>query len=158
MDEATLRWRPDGRIYLWRYHTERRDYGGLHFTADDAGLASLARLIDLMRAATHQAVATIRLAQPGPTEWHVPTHRVRPTAMTTWTIVHAKTRFAESHWSLTVSGSEARLELGAGRLEPFARGIGDVGNGRGDYSIGGDSDDDASNLDLWFWWRSEPQS
>ena len=58
-------WKQAGRVYLWRYVEEDRDYPGWHLAVDALGLASLCDLLKRAAAATDASLyRTVRIQPP----------------------------------------------------------------------------------------------
>jgi hypothetical protein len=47
-DPTVARWKQQGRVYLWRYKENRKNYPGWHFTADAVACNALLELFELM--------------------------------------------------------------------------------------------------------------
>jgi len=146
MDQATSQWRQAGKVNLWRYVDEPKNYRGWHFAADAAGCDSLLELISLMDAATYTAKQTVMLTRPSIVQTQVPGYAGRHQSYGRWHVHHSKTKFALRHWRLIASGDEVTLELGTAHLDKLRQGFEDVRRGSGDYCIG------EEGMDLWFWW------
>ncbi len=134
-----------GNVSLWRYVVESKNYRGRHLTADDTGCASLLHLLDLLQQPTYSAEQVVALTPPTEETLLRVGRASRCHALRRWKIVHSKPKHAPDHWQLTDAEDEVTLALGTLHLAELRKGIEDVAVGRGDYCIGGESQE------LWFW-------
>ncbi|MCW0386532.1 hypothetical protein NB722_001071 [Xanthomonas sacchari] len=139
------RWTQTGRISLWRYLENERNYPGWHFNADPAGCQSLLALLDAL-AADGAGSRTLLITAPSKTELGVPNNR---RGLAAW-VAPEKLRFTlsttDDHWSFPVDAAPAALEVGSAWLAALREGIAGIANGKGDYAIG------KGSHRLWFWW------
>ena len=147
-------WKQSGRVSLWRYTENERNYSGWNLNADGPGCASLLALLDAL-ASDHAAYRTIALTDPTEAELRVPNNKSGRAA---W-VAPAKLRIAfsshPSEWVFSSGLDPAVLVMGGDWLEPLREGITGIARGRGDHSIGNSRD---GNLSLWFWWSVGPRS
>jgi hypothetical protein len=152
-DPEVQRWRQQGRIFLWRYRDKPRNYPGWHLSADAPGAQSLVELCRLMEGAQFSSETSIIISDPTASVLSVPNY-IRGAAKWQsahrWTIEYPKGKVAPGEWQIRFSGEELRLRVGGGTLEQLERGIEDIRNGHGDYTIG--SDDTPESDRLWLWW------
>ena len=136
-------WNQNGRICLWRYTENQRNYRGWHLSADADGCASLLSLLDQLPSAS-AAYRTLQITAPSATQLRAPNNRASG-----W-LAPSRLRIEwaaqPATWLLPESLDPAHLTLGLDRLIPLRAGIADVAAGRGDYSIGD------RGARLWFWW------
>lgn len=151
-----LRWTQSGRIFLWRYCENTRNYPGWNLTADGEGCASLQELIDLFDGARWTCGQTIRLIRPNERVLCVPNNRG---GKASWIsreslrLQYPKNKVPHEHWSLTFDQREVVLQLGARKLVDLRDGVSAIMNGRGDYAIGPDAESRFDEECLWFWGR-----
>ena len=140
-------WRQSGRISLWRYIENERNYPGWHFNADIAGCQSFEELLNAL-ATDGSGSRTISLTSPTVRELQVPNNRG---GRAKW-MAPAKFRVilsqSSSEWYFPSALDTATLSVGTDWLGPLREGLSGIPKGQGDYSIGGSEDE---NLQLWFW-------
>lgn len=61
--------------------------------------------------------------------------------------IETKNKLAADWFHFSEHGSEFVLECSRGLIGEILKGVEDINQGRGDYSIGGD------RQPLWFWWQ-----
>ena len=139
-----------GRVFLWRYRENRRNYPGYHLTADAAGcdflLASLRRLAAAERARRIE----LPLAPVGPEILAVPNNRRGNSTVKRFTRLELVTEpdFERAHLRFTEQHPKCVMNLSAAQAECVAGGVQDVAAGKGDYCIG-----EVRDQELWFWWH-----
>ena len=140
----SYRWRQRGTISLWRYLDNTRSFPGWHFSADDAGCASMLALLDALFLDPEGTTRTLQLTAPSAEVLSVPNNRRAP--------VEGPASLRLSHsvdpevlrW--TENGGRLVLEIGQARAPLLRKGVADVAAGDGDYCIA------TVPLPLWFWW------
>jgi len=139
-------WKQSGRISLWRYTENERNYPGWHLNADAEGCNSLRALLEAL-AADGDGSRTVVLTAPTKIQAGVPNNRSGRAA---W-VAPAKLQIAysptSSDWAFPPDLEPAVLTMGSDWVALLLEGIAGIPKGRGDYSIGGDG-----SLPLWFWW------
>lgn len=156
-DPSVTRWRQRGRVYLWRYKENTRNYPGWHMTADHEACTSLVELIDAMQVARWPSNATVAVSPPTDDILLVPNNRggaARWTAPTSLKLKYTRDQVDADFWSLGLQGGTLILAMGATALATLQKGILDIANGKGDYCIGADEAHGTAGSDavLWFWW------
>ncbi|MBB5884906.1 hypothetical protein DYQ93_03355 [Xanthomonas sp. LMG 8992] len=139
------RWTQSGRISLWRYLENERNYPGWHLNADSAGCQSLLTLLDAL-AADGVGSRTLLITAPSKAELGVPNNRRGLAAWVAPEKLRLTLSTTDDHWSFPVDAEPAALEIGSGWLAALREGIAGIAKGRGDYAIG------KGNHRLWFWW------
>ena len=138
-------WKQSGRISIWRYTENERNYPGWHLNADRVGCQSLLALLDAL-VADGAGSRSIAITPPTKTQLGVPNNRHGQAA---W-VAPAKLRLTLSpvadQWSFPPDLDPAALVVGPTWLQALREGIDGIPEGRGDYSIG------KGSLPLWFWW------
>lgn len=155
-DPAVAQWRQRGQVYIWRYSEGTRKYPGWHMTADSEACVSLLELIDKMQSARWPSSVAISISRPINCILRVPNNRG---GMAHWTapeilkLKYGKDQVAASHWSLEIQSNIVTMVVGSTKLSQLRRGISDIANGNGDYSIDSEVVNSAtSDTCLWFWW------
>lgn len=136
-------WNQTGRVVLWRYTENQRNYPGWHLSADADGCANLLAVLDQLSSAS-AAYRTLQITLPSAAQLGVPNNRSAG-----W-LAPSRLRIEWSPqpatWLLPEALDLAHLTLGADWVAPLRAGITDIAAGRGDFSIGG------RDAGLWFWW------
>lgn len=142
-------WKQAGRVSLWRYTENERNFPGWHVTADAIGCSSLISLMDAFSSDSVASSRTVEVVAPTPEILAVPNNR---SGRATWS---APTKLVlsfsptASQWSFPSSSDRAAFTVGSEWLALLRKGIEGIPNGLGDYCIGPQSN---GNLRLWFWW------
>jgi len=138
-------WKQSGRISLWRYEPNDRNFLGWHLNADAAGCESLLALLDELPHGP-QPYRTLAITEPTPKQLNV------PRANASW-VAPSRLRLAWSSgpaaWEFSAELDPATLTFGAHWLVPLRNGIAGICKGQGDYAIGTRK---GIGLPLWFWW------
>lgn len=142
-------WKPSGKVSLWYYTENERNYPGWHLTADAAGCDSLIALIDALAADGCAASRVVEIRPPSSAQLKVPNNK---SGLAAWQAPD-KFRIAFSdepaEWSFPLGLEPAVLTVGSDWLAPLRDGISGIARGRGDYSIGLAG---SGSSRLWFWW------
>ena|SRR5690606_2625984 len=140
-------WKQSGRISLWRYTENERNFPGWHLNADAAGCQSLLALLDAL-AADGTGSRTVTVTAPTKAQLSVPNNK---DGLAAW-MAPDKLRVTFSptahEWSFPSQLDPAVITVGSAWLAQLRDGIVGIPTGRGDYSIG----DRKGGLPLWFWW------
>ena len=146
-DPAVSRWKQQGRVFLWRYVENTRNYPGWHLTADAVGARSLLELTSLMRAASWPSRTTIDLTRPTEAILKVPNNRDGEARWVgaTRLCIRSAPELSPTHWDIRQVDDTVELRPGSEMLAQLDRGLHDILDGRGDYSMGGPP------AELWFW-------
>ena len=141
-------WRQTGRIWLWRYVENIRNYPGWHVTADAQGAASLLGLLGLLDTLNQggaDSARTVQISAPSASILAVPNNR-----RAAW---HAPARLRvgtsanEEEWRLTAEDQSAALTVGSGWRPVLQLALVGIAEGRGDYAIG-----PSGKQQLTIWW------
>lgn len=139
------RWRQTGRISLWRYLENERNYPGWHLNADAAGCRSLLMLLDAL-ATDGDGSRVIAITAPTRAELAVPNNRRGRAAWVAPEKLRLTFSTTDDRWSFPADLAPAALDIGAAWLAALRDGIDGIPKGRGDHCIG------RGDLRLWFWW------
>ena len=149
-------WKQSGKIYLWKYEENTKNYPGWHLHANNEGCASLQELIELMVKAKFSSERTISIIPPTAKILMVPNNKG---GKAKWLSVdRIKVKFVKGEsdseeWSLQHKHPQLFLTIGENKLKALEKGIKDIAKGKGDYSIGyKEETTDSEPSCLWFWW------
>ena len=145
MDHTTHNWRQTGRIYLWHYVDNPKNYRGWHLAADADGCKSLRQLLASFQTALYSTKQRIDLDQTDDRLAPVENYAGRYRSYSRWEIQHSKSKHAADHWQLTADGNLVQLELGLDRVAELANALTQLSRGNDDFLIGDDGQE------LWFW-------
>jgi hypothetical protein len=141
-------WRQSGRISLWRYCENARNYSGWQINADAQGCTSLIDLLDALPQLPG-GYRTLTIAAPKQEQLCVPNNKGGTAA---W-LAPDKLRIclvdAPSHWAFPADLQPACLQIGVDWLPRLREGIAEMGAGRGDYAVGPRGKRTEA---IWFWW------
>ncbi|MGK2883293.1 MAG: hypothetical protein ACSLE8_00695 [Rhodococcus sp. (in: high G+C Gram-positive bacteria)] len=131
----------EGRIALWRYRENRRNYPGYHMTCDAVGGEWLAEQIRKLRPGK-----TLQVSLTPVTDeiLSVPANWSPAVGFNVWHIT-----FDSSIKTLVFSEAHPRchLSLPPESIPDLSAGISSMVAGKGDYAIG-----ETDQQELWFWW------
>jgi hypothetical protein len=145
------RWKFTGKVYLWHYSQNARNFPGWHLTADAAGCQSLIELFKLLGTTSSPATRRISVTPPTREILSVPNSGILP-----WTAPDRLVLTFHSDpraWQITEANQVAEFVFGHSWLSQLQAGISGIGQGQGDYSIGNPN---VPSQRLWFWWQSSP--
>lgn len=130
-----------GRIALWRYRENRRNYPGYHVSCDDAAADWLARRLAVL--APNERLV-LSLVPPTKSVLAVAANWAEAVGFTQLTITCDPSAltlaFSETH-------PHCRLSISGADLAELVEGIKAIKRGEGDYCIG-----ETDQQELWFWW------
>ena len=148
LNAAMNSWQQRGRVFLWRYTSNQRNYPDFHLTADRSGVASLAALYELFATAEAGDTRTVAITAPTESELAVPNNRgagfVAPVRL------RISLHDDPEHWQLDEVAETASFFVGRHWLARLRDATTGIAKGQGDFSIGNAS---ATSAALWFWWR-----
>ncbi|MGS1079888.1 hypothetical protein [Pseudoxanthomonas beigongshangi] len=143
--QATHTWRQSGRISLWRYTENERNYPGWHFNADAAGCHSLVALLDAL-SRDGEGTRTVSISAPTNDQLRVPNNKSGLAAWQAPDKLKVILSARPDDWSFPPAIEPAVVTLGTSWLAPLSEGIQGIAKGRGDHAIG------SKDHHLWFWW------
>jgi hypothetical protein len=139
-------WKQTGRISLWRYTENERNYPGWHLNGDEAGCRSLAKLLDAL-AADGEGGRTLVVSAPTESQLRAPNNKSGRALWVSPEKVRVVLSASPAEWSFPSELAPAVLTVGSSWLDQLREGLEGIPKGRGDFSIGGNG-----SLPLWFWW------
>lgn len=134
-------------IHLWRYVENRRNYPGLHLTADAGGRKVLVDHLSQLESGRCRE-ARIQLAPVTEAALGVPNNRggtARYTTFSQW-LVSVPPEATRKEFKVSLAGFTCRLSVSPEQAGCIVAGVADLAVGRDDYCIGGGREDI-----LWFW-------
>ena len=140
-------WKQSGRISLWRYTENERNFPGWHLNGDADGCKSLLALLDAL-AADGEGSRTVAIIAPTKTQLSVPNNKAGLAAWKAPSKLRITFSPTSREWRFPANLDPAELTVGADWLQPLRDGISGIPAGRGDYAVG----DRIMGLSLWFWW------
>ncbi len=141
-------WKQEGRITLWRYTANEKNYPGWHLNGDRAGCTSLLALFDELTQSPG-AQRTVQISAPVLAQLSVPNNQGGRAPWLAPEKLRVSCCLEPEVWSFPQDLAPACLAVGANWQEPMRRGIAGIPEGRGDFSIGIGKN---GNLPLWLWW------
>ncbi len=141
-------WKLSGRVSLWRYTENDRNYPGWNINADLTGCESLLELLDAL-ISDGQGSRSIHLTPPTPAQLQVPANQGGTAAWVAPAKLRVSLSDVASDWRFPQDQNPASLMFGSEWVAPLREGLVGMSAGRGDFSIGKTSID---SLGLWFWW------
>lgn len=148
-DDNVNKWKQEGRLYLWRYIENTRNYPGWHLTADDTCCHSLVDLIERMLTARWSSHKSLVVTPPTKEVLSVPNNRGGEAgwkAVRILTLKYPKDKVRDDHFSLEENGDEIILSAGRENLKLLNEWMLRISKGEGDYAI------QIGETHLWFWW------
>lgn len=140
-------WKQFGRISLWRYTENERNFPGWHLNADEAGCRSLLLLFEAF-AADGIGSRTVAITAPTKAQLVVPNNKAGLAACVAPEKLRITFSPAPEEWSFPSDLDPAMIRVGSSWLSQLRDGIAGIPEGRGDYAIG----DRKGGFPLWFWW------
>lgn len=140
----TNKWKQSGRLFLWRYEENPKNYRGLHLTADADGCRSLIELLNFMVKSEEESKRTIKLYPT--TEYELKVTGCNNRAMPCSKLILTNRKDNDDYWNISDHNGIATIEGGNNSLSKMVGGLQDIQQGQGDYFIG------SEGHELWFWW------
>jgi len=154
-DPQVERWKQRGRVCLWRYADDCRNFPGWDFSADASGRAAILELLKLMLNARWSSRANIVLARGEFLATLTSGHKGRVVSPESFKLKYPKDRVPVDHWHWEGNWIEPELTLGRAKLTEFIDAIECLARGENDFRIGDEAQPlhgiDKSNVSIWFW-------
>jgi len=143
----------NGKVYIWKYIENQRNYPGWNLTVDLKASKNLSELLDLMTASDWPSKKIISTELPTETQLKIPNNNI---GLAKWKskpklTLNYKKGESENHWLITETDNGVEIQFGKTKLVDLKNTINGIPKGEGDYAI---SDLDDNNI-LYFWWNSE---
>lgn len=145
-------WAHTGKISLWSYRENQRNFPGWHLNADALGCRSLISLLDTL--IDQPAAYLLDLVAPTPMQLSVPNNKSGRAAWFAPKQLQLRFSGEGSDWRfpITEAAEAACLQFGSTWIKPLREAIAGIPGGRGDYAIGAR---DKGSTRLWFWWSKQ---
>ena len=147
-DEKVDKWKQEGRLYLWRYVENTRNYPGWNLTADEAFCRSFTDLIQRMLDAQYNCQKQLFITEPTTEILCVPNnHRGRAASKSPKSLLikHQKDESLDDYAALDEVSETVVLSAGRQKLGLIRNCVFKILEGDNDYAI------EIGNTQLWFW-------
>ena len=153
MKEIINKLKVKGKIYIWKYLENSRNYPGWNITTDKIGGESLLELIDLMKTCKWSSKKTFQTIEPNKNQLNVSNNR---NGKAEWKsaqnlTLNLKKEIEPDFWEVIDKGNDIEILLGNNSLLKLENSIKRILNNEGDFAI---SSNDDENI-LYFWWNLE---
>lgn len=153
MKEQINKLKIKGKIYIWKYLENSRNYPGWNITTDKIGGENLLELIDLMKICNWSSKKSIKTIEPSNNQLNVPNNR---NGRAEWKSAQNLTlnlnkEIEPDFWEVIDKENDIEILLGKNSLLKFENSIRRILNNDGDFAI---SDNEEENI-LYFWWNLE---
>jgi hypothetical protein len=138
------------KIFFWRYDRASKGYRGFHLSADNNGCdALLAGLRKKIRKPSDRT-AKFNLCEPTERVLSAPNYRTRAQ---TWKLLEIRVdhNVPERFLNVTAENDLAHVSLSKDMAESMEKGVQDILEGNGDWSISSELKN-ADRQPIWFWW------
>jgi|LakMenEpi03Aug12_release.lakeMendotaPanAssembly.Ray.scaffolds.fasta_scaffold1288176_1 hypothetical protein len=151
MKEQIEKLKISGRVYIWKYTDNDRNYPGWNMTVDNSASQELSQLLDMMEKCEWSTNKNILTTRPTDNEISAPNNKNGVAKWTTKSkiIFSLKTNMTPDFWVTTETADELEISFGKEKLKELKEAIINISKGKGDHSI---ADKDDNNI-LTFWWR-----
>ncbi len=142
-----------GKVYVWTYIDNNRNYPGWNFTVDLKASESLSELLNLMYNCEWSTKKKITTELPTQAQLNVPNNQ---NGIAKWKSIpnltlNCKTSESENHWLINELDNGIEIQFGRKKLTELQNAINGIPKGNGDFAI---SDQNEENI-LYFWWNLE---
>jgi hypothetical protein len=154
-DPRVDRWRQSGKVFLWRFPDDDRNYPGWNCTADKDGCRSLLDLFALMAVAEWGAKMDIALSTPTGAIASLPGRGGKWLSPGRLRLLHPKGKVTDNFWRWDGSLQSPTLTIGKSKVDALRHAFESVAAGRGDFCIHADDQKlqgfDPERMAIWFW-------
>lgn len=153
MDSQIEKYKPKGRIYIWKYTEKYSKFESWHFTLDQEGANSLSILLDLMKESQYPSKKNVAATYPGRDQLDVPNYLNGKAKWVSkpYVTFSFKKYENENYWEIKENADSIELRFGYDKLLELKKAIQDIPKGKGDYGIC----DANENKSLMIWWNLE---
>lgn len=151
MKAKIKKYKVTGKVFIWKYKDNLRNYPGWNFTVDIKASQSLLRLLELMNNCEWSSQNIITTEIPTELQIRVPNNQNGNARWKTKKNLKLKCikTMSETHWLINEMENEVEIQFGKAKLEEFKNAITGIPEGKGDFDI---SDQNAENI-MFFWWN-----
>ena len=133
-------WKQNGKVSIWSYEGNPRNYPGWHLNCDEPGAASLSSLVASLANSQGLAKRTVSVTRPVRKQLAVPNCSAKPWAPEKLVLE------VSSKWFISETEHKVVLGFPVEMAVELERGLQSLSQGGGDYYIG------EKGSELWFWW------
>jgi hypothetical protein len=147
-DEKVDKWKQEGRVYLWRYLQNTRNYPGWHLSADQAFGRRFGDLIQIMLNSPYNSQKALTITAPTKEILSVPNNQGGRSAWESpksFVIKHQKAENFNDLANLEESSETVVLTAGRQQLGLLGNCVSKILEGDNDYAI------EIGDTQLWFW-------
>ena len=153
MKEEIEKYKVHGKVYVWSYKDNIRNYPGWNFTVDLKASESLSELLNLMSGCEWSTKTKITTELPTQSQLNVPNNQ---NGIAKWKsepnlTFNYKTSESENHWMIKELDNGIEIQFGKAKLTELQNAINGIPKGNGDFAI---SDENEESI-LYFWWNLE---
>ncbi len=151
MDKEIDKLKATGKVYLWEYSENDRNYPGWNMTVNNEAAQSLDKLLDLMDSSEFPSSKSIELTIPTQAQLNVPNNRKgEANFKTIKTLKLCFKKFDDQElWETKRNRNELEIRFGAKKLKEFRNAIMGIPKGEGDFAIADGQDESI----VYFWWN-----
>jgi hypothetical protein len=150
---AFEKWKLSGKLFLWTYLENKKNYPGWNLSLDNSAVISLLDLLKKMNESKWPSSKSIVVCPPSKKILKGPNNRdgrAKCYSPKSFRIKYNKDSVPPRYWNLELLESCLTLSVGHIKLDELRKSIEDINNGLDDYSIGPDDLSDSDSR-LWFW-------
>jgi len=133
-------WSKSGKIAIWRYEPQAKNFPGWHMSCDSEGYKSLNELLSVFLDSESMKKRTLVLDTPDP---YIASSTLKKTMQNKLVIVKSSD---DSQWLLSDDCGKLILDIGSGKITELMGGVNDALTGKYDFSVGA-----TNGQNLWFW-------
>lgn len=150
MKEEIQKFKVSGKVFLWKYKDDQRNYPGWNLTVDKAASQNLVDLLDLMESCEWSTKKNLITEEPTQAQLNVPNNQHGQADWKSAQQLTLNSRKLESDdfWAVIEDNGDVEIQFGKGKLKQLRTAIAEVPLGKGDFAI---SDTIEENI-LYFWW------
>jgi hypothetical protein len=140
-----------GKVYIWTFKENSRNYPEWNFTVDLKASKSLSELLDFMNKCEWSTNKTIKTEKPTRLQLDVPNNlygTAKSISKSNMTF-KCKTTETTNHWLIKETDNGIEVQFGKEKLIELQNAINGIPENRGDFAI---SDNNDNNI-LYFWWN-----
>jgi len=139
----------NGKIYVWKYIENSRNYPGWNFTADKKASESFTELFRLMQSCAWSSKKEIKTTIPTEIQIKIPNNR---NGIAKWKSVSKlsiclKKIDDKNFWKIMEKEDEVEIHFGENKIVELETAINRISKGNGDFAISNNLEEDI----LYFW-------